>query len=124
MITASDKLKVTQYVMQHASGDLYYEDFKEFINKKKCSDIDLFSFFVFNCENYLQRQIGTYKSFVKYIELIGIFIQVIAQNKMEVNKDLLEKVFHLKEKVDKLESIDYVRQKDGKKKNCKKFVLL
>ena len=112
MITASDKLKVTQYVMQHASGDLYYEDFKEFINKKKCSDIDLFSFFVFSCENYLQRQMGTYKSFVKYIELIGIFIQVIAQNKMEVNKDLLEKVFHLKEKVDKLESIDYVRQKE------------
>ena len=34
MITASDKLKVTQYVMQHASGDLYYEDFKEFMEVK------------------------------------------------------------------------------------------
>lgn len=100
MITAVDKKRILQYLAKHALGNLYYADFKEFINFKKCSDLDLCNYFISNCEEFLLNQKGSFKLFLKYLELVGIFIQVFLKEKMDIPKCDLERVLLLEEKLE------------------------
>lgn len=52
MITSVDKVKITEYLNKHASGDLYYGDFKAVVNRKKCTDRDLLQHFVREREEF------------------------------------------------------------------------
>ena len=74
MITSVDKVKILQYLKKHASGDLYYDDFKEIINRKKCNDYDLLEYFVESSEQFLEKKDGSFNLLIKYLELVGIFI--------------------------------------------------
>ena len=62
MITAVDKKRILQYLAKHALGNLYYADFKEFINFKKCSDLDLYNYFISNC--YFISRRNNFRSFI------------------------------------------------------------
>lgn len=96
MITPVDKVKITQYLKKHASGDLYYDDFKEVVNRKKCTDRDLLEYFVVSCEQFLEKQSISLNLFLKYLELIGIFIQIMQESQIKISDDIIKRIIFLK----------------------------
>ena len=97
MITSVDKIKIKEYLNKHASGDLYYDDFKEIVNRKKCTDKDLLEYFIICSEQFLEKQNISFKLFLKYLELSRIFIQIMQELEVKIPDEMIKRIILLKQ---------------------------
>ena len=97
MITSVDKIKIKEYLNKHASGDLYYDDFKEIVNRKKCTDKDLLEYFIICSEQFLEKQNISFKLFLKYLELTRIFIQIMQELEVKIPDEMIKRIILLKQ---------------------------